>query len=390
MNIASPPTPRSTKIFWTITALFFVLYLVRSWTAGDNDFIAYYNAGVRAAAGESPYRLEGTPYRYLPLTAFFFSPLTLLPFKFARSLFFVLNYAAVVAIYFEIRKRTGDLATFLIALLFFRFHNHDFGNAQINPLLLCLFFAWWNYRRRSLPLPTLAFALFASFKIIPFAFGLPLLFLRRGKELIWIGLWTVTLNFLPIFFYERGPLIFVDWYNQAKTIGYPAVMLTNVQSLQSALWWWLDGKMDVSLFGILSPLLQLTLLVAVVFASPKSAPGAAPEIRRENWMIASTLGLTVLISQLAWKHNYLQFLPLVFLWFREDPGFRARETRTLYGIFLGGMVLIPSLLSAWDRTFSDHTYLMVWAGLAVLFVGLRYSRSKSGAGNYLPHVAARD
>jgi len=328
--------------------------------------------------GESPYQLEATPYRYLPLTAFFFSPLSLLPFKIARIIFFCVNFAAIAAIYWQIRKRLGDFSTLLIGLLFFRFHNHDFGNAQINPVLICLFLYWWKYRRESLIFSTLAFTLFASFKIIPFAFGLPLLFLGRWKELSWIALWTVTLNFLPIFFYDHGPLIFQDWFDQAKLIGYPAVMLSNVQSLQSALWWFLEGKMEISTFGLLSPLLQLTLLTGITFLFRK----------QEDWLIASTLAFTVLISQLAWKHNYLQFIPLAFLWFREDPAFKERHTRIFYAVFLLGMVILPSGIATWNRTFSDHMYLMVWTGLVVIF--FRYYRSRSADYSCLPSHAVRD
>lgn len=369
---------KSARTFLGICLFLFIFYFIRAWTAGDNDFLAYYNAGARAWTGESPYRLEATPYRYLPLTAFFFSPLSFFTFKTASILFFCVNFAAITAIYWQIRKRLGDLSTLLIGLLFFRFHNHDFGNAQINPILICLFLYWWKYRKESLPFSTLAFAIFASFKIIPFVFGLPLLFLGRWKELSWITLWTVTLNFLPIFFYDNGPLIFKDWYDQAKLIGYPAVMLSNIQSLQSALWWFLEGKMDVSVFGILSPLLQLSLLVGITLLFRK----------QEDWLIASTLAFTVLISQLAWKHNYLQFIPLAFLWFREDASFKERHTRIFYAIFLLGMVMIPSGIAAWNRTFSDRMYLMVWTGLAIIF--LRYYRSKSANYNYLPRHEGRD
>lgn len=316
--------------------------------------------------GESPYRIEATPFRYLPITAFFFSPLSLFPFKVARILFFCVNFAAAAAIYWQIRKRIGDFPTLLIGLLFFRFHIHDFGNAQLNPILLCLFLYWWKYRRKTLPVSTLAFAVFASFKIIPLTFGLPLLILGRWKELGWIGLWVVSLNLLPVFFYDHGISIFADWYNHAKLIEYPAVMLSNVQSLQSALWWIFREKIDATVFGILSTLLQLILLISVTRFKPK---------RREDWIIASTLALTVLISQLAWKHNYLQFIPLVFLWFLEDPNFKKFATRMLYVSFVFGMVLLPSGIAVWNRTFSDRMYLMVWTGLFIIFFGL-YSAKK--------------
>ncbi|MBC7387470.1 MAG: DUF2029 domain-containing protein [Cryobacterium sp.] len=368
------PIRISTILFSLLGVGLLILFTIRAWNAGHNDFIAYFNAGVRAAHGESPYALEETPYRYLPLTAFFFSPLALFPLRVARVVFLAANFIAVLLIYREIGKRVGALALGLLLILFFRFHNHDFQNAQVNPILLILFFAWWKYRRSHLPAAAFAFSLFASFKLVPFAFGLPLLLLGKKKELAWMAFWTLTLNLLPVLFYDHGFLIFRDWYDQAKLIAYPAVMLSNIQSLQSALWWGIEGHLDAHLFATLTHVLQLVLLLAVVACAPRKDGTEHGLQRREDWVIASTLAVTVLIAPMAWKHNYLQFLPLAYLWFREDPGFVRSGTRKLYATALLGMVLIPSLVSNWNRGFSDRMYLMVWTGLVVIFMGLANAR----------------
>lgn len=345
--------------------LLFGLFLARAIEANRDDFLAYYAAGERALAGISPYRIEETPYRYLPLTAYFFIPFTFFGLGVARILFFVLNFGAATAVYAAIRKRAGDLATFLLAALFFRFHNHDFGNSQVNPVLLLLFFYWWKAREENLALSSLAFAIFGSFKLLPFAIGLPLLLRGRWKEISWIGIWTVVLNFLPIFFYARGPLVFRDWYDQAKLIDDP-VMLPNVQSFQSALWWILEGSLAKPTFALLIRGIQVAVFLAVL--------GLAPRRNREAWMIAGTLALTVLFSPLAWKHNYLQFLPLAFLWFLEDPRFAERRTRLLYGLSLFGMVLAPAAAGIWNRGFADRLYLMPWTGLVVVLLGTWLAR----------------
>jgi hypothetical protein len=374
MEATAPLPPESNRkwvLFWRWSlAILFGLFLVRAIQSNRDDFLAYYNAGLRALHGLSPYRLEETPYRYLPATAYFFVPFTFFSVAIARILFFLLNFGAATFIYVEIRKRFGDFVTFLLALLFFRFHNHDFGNAQINPILLVLFFYWWRARDENLMLASLAFALFGSFKLLPFAIGLPLLVRGRWKELSWIGLWTVVLNFLPVFLYQKGPLVFRDWYGLAKIVGDPT-MLSNVQSIQSALWWILEGHLRPETFAILERILQAGLLIAAV--------GLAPRRNRDAWRIASTLAVTVLCSPLAWKHSYLQFIPLALLWFYEDPGFAEKRTKVLYGIALAGLVIAPWAVGLGNRVFADRLYFMPWTGVVLILLGPLLARRAESA-----------
>jgi hypothetical protein len=366
---------RIPRIAWIVlTIALFAFYAARSWKAEGNDFIAYYNAGTRVLSGHSPYaESEATPFRYLPMTAFLFAPLSLFSFKVARLLLFIANFSAAAFLYRKIGARIGGLATALLLLLFFRFHNHDFQNAQVNPLLLLLFFFWWAWRERNLPFATLAFAIFASFKIVPFAICLPLLCLKRWNEVQWIGLWAVVLNFLPVFFVDNGPLVFQDWYQQARQIEYPAVTLPNVQSFQSALWWLLKDSLAAPVFATFMHFLQAAALIAILFLVPneQTADGFG---RKANWAIASTLAATALLTPLAWKHNYLQFLPLIALWFFEDPNAREKRTRLLYGISLLGIVFLPSAIASWHREFSDRLYLMPWTGMLVIFLGLYWAK----------------
>jgi len=361
-------TNRKWSLGWRIAGFaLFALFLSRAIAASRDDFLAYYHAGERAFRGISPYVLEETPYRYLPLTAYFFVPFTFFSVSVARVLFFALNFAAALAIYAGFRKRIGDVATFLIAILFIRFHNHDFGNSQINPILLLLFFYWWSSREKNLAFSSLAFSIFGSFKLLPFALGLPLLVRGRWKEISWIALWTVTLNFLPVFFYGNGPLVFKDWYDQAKLIDDP-VMLPNVQSLQAAMWWLLDGHLSRETFAFLSRGIQLALLLSVILLAPKR--------NRDAWIVAGTLAITVIVSPLAWKHGYLGFLPLVFVWFTEDPRFVERRTRILYGIAAFGMVLVPWAIGLWNRWFADRLYFMPWTGVVLILLGTILARRK--------------
>lgn len=359
------PIPKWTIAWRGLTFLLFSLFLARAIAATRDDFLAYYHAGERALHGLSPYVTEETPFRYLPLTAYFFVPFTFFDVSVARVLFFILNFGAALSIYVVIRRRIGDFATFLVVLLFIRFHNHDFGNSQINPALLVLFFYWWDARRTNLAFSSLAFAIFGSFKLLPFALGFPLLVRGRWQEISWIALWTITLNFLPIFFYENGPLVFKDWYDHAKLIDDP-VMLSNVQSLQSAMWWILEGRLSRDSFAILSRGVQAGLLLSVVVFAPKR--------NREAWMFAGTLAVTAFISPLAWKHNYLQLLPLVFLWFYEDPLFAEKRTKILYGFAAFGLVLAPWAIGLWNRGFADRLYFMPWTGALIVVAGTALAR----------------
>lgn len=366
------------RILPLLAAALFLFFAIRTFRSGTNDFIAYYSAGARVLEGHSPYVVEATPFRYLPFTAFLFAPLSLLPLSLARWVFFLLNFAAAFVVYRGIFRKVGAVATLLLVALFFRFHNHDFQNAQVNPILLLLFFLWWKTRKKNLLLATLAFSVFASFKVAPFAIGLVLLYERQWREIIWIGMWTVVLNFLPIFFVENGPFVFKDWFDQAKNLGYPVPTLQNIQSLPSALWWWLQSEVLPETFVVWARTLQIGLPVLVLFLFAKRSADD-----RFEWMSAAVLATTALLAPLAWKHNYLQFLPLAYLWFVQDPNFREVRTRALYAVALLGMAIVPSLLSSWDRNRADRLYVMVWAGLAVIFLSARffrsrYSRSKNG------------
>lgn len=347
--------------FWGILVFsFFILYLIRAIQADRDDFLAYYNAGLRALHGETPYRTEETPFRYLPVIAFFFTPFTFFSPLIARVLFFLTNFLITIAMYASFRKKIGDLATLLIAALFFRFHNHDFGNSQVNPILLGLFFYWINFRESRLLFASLAFGVFGSMKILPFALGLPLVVSRRWNEILLITLWVVVVNFLPIFFYSSGPLIFQDWILKTKEVQDP-MMLSNVQSLQSALWWNLKDSIDPKNFTIFMRGIQSALLLYAVVYTPKR--------NREAWMIATTLAITVISSPLAWKHGYLLFIPLVYQWFSEDPLFKEMRTRILYGMGGFGFVILPTLLTFHGREFADRLYLMPWTGLLLILLG---------------------
>lgn len=356
----APTSPKWTR-FWVILAIgLFGLFLARAIEARRDDFLAYYAAAERALAGISPYRAEETPFRYLPLTAYFFIPFTFFDVVVARVLFFVANFVAAAAIYAGLRRRLGDLATALLIALFLRFHIHDFGNSQINPILLLLFFYWWRERERNLAPSALAFSVFSSFKIVPFAIGLPLVLRGRWREISWIAIIAVVLNFLPIFLYHDGPFVFRDWYLKAKEIDDP-VMLPNIQSLQSAAWWILDGHLPLETFKIAMRFGQAALFGFALIAAPRR--------NREAWMIAGTLAITACTSPLAWKHNYLQFLPLVALWFAEDPRFAERRTRILYAIAAIGLVVLPAAVGAWNRGFADRLYFMPWTALILIILG---------------------
>jgi hypothetical protein len=363
-----PPleTTRKWLRFWQVlTLILFGWFLGRAIDSHRDDFLAYYAAGTRALHGLTPYVREETPYRYLPATAFFFIPFALFPVAVSRLVFFALNFGAAALLYSAIRKRLGDLATFLILALFFKFHNHDFANSQINPIMLLLFFYWWENREKNLARASLAFSIFGSFKVVQFALGLPLLIRGKWREITWIGGWTLALNLVPITLYARGFHVFDDWYAEAKLIDDP-VMLPNIQSIQSALWWILEGHVSVQAFAIGIRIFQAALLLFVAFFAPRR--------NREAWMVASTLAITVMISPLAWKHGYLLFIPLVVLWFFEDPRFVEFRTRLLYGIAFLGLVAAPDLIGAWNKGFADRLYLVPWTGVLLVLLGPIFAR----------------
>ena len=101
--------PSYWKWIWALigTALF-CLFAHRAWFIPDSDYVAYYNAGLRALKGENPYLYEATPFKYLPVVSWVFAPFALLPYTVSRMLFFALSFGTGLWAYSRVHQKLGN------------------------------------------------------------------------------------------------------------------------------------------------------------------------------------------------------------------------------------------------------------------------------------------
>lgn len=349
--------------FWALFAFaaFSIIYIDRTWVSTRSDFHAYYFAAEKALHGLSPYDLEDpTPYKYLPLTAYFFIPFTLLPYKFALVVFLLSLLCATFFIYREIESAFGWRGVALTAFCFIRFHNQDLANHQINSILLLLYLLYLKKRETDgLILGCVAFAVFASFKLMPIFLLWPLFWMRKWRELTLIGVFLVVLNFIPVVLFDRSGLIYHDWIQIiSHTTERPAPSAANVQSIASMCWYWLGGFLSVRHFNILMFILGWVAAIAVLIAARK-----AKTHEDEKRVLSCMLAFSVLLSPLAWKHTYLQFIPLILIWIEE------RRDRRLF-LFFSLTTVLPALIAIFSKEAADRSYLLVLTSAAFTWITL--------------------
>ncbi len=357
--------PLRWKIFWLLTGvLTFALFSHRAWFISESDFVAYYNAGKRALQGEALYVLEQTPFKYLPFSAYFFIPFSLISFQLSKYIFFLLSYLAGIFLYKKIIETHGNWVAFIVFCSTIRFHNYDFLNSQVNHLLLwCLMQYFWNRSTRPL-LSSVCLALFFSFKVTPLIMLLPLFLMKKSKEFGQILLFFSIFCLIPVFHFKEGYLIYLHWYEFMKLT--TPISFSNweiLQSIPAGIEYWLHGWMNPGLLSMTLLSIPLGLITWGSICSisyRKKYPFSL--LLLENSILSAFVILSVTLSPLAWKHNYLLIWPgvLYLAVFSKN--------QMLILLFLC-MTAFPAIISIFSPQYSDRSYLTV-IGACVLFVSL--------------------
>ncbi len=329
-----------------------IIYVARTWFSTRSDFHAYYTAADRLLQGLSPYVLsDGTPFKYLPIASFFFTPLALLPYKTALVSFVIVILFCTYFIYRKVFRAYGWSAVALLALCLFRFHNQDFSNHQVNSILVLLALTFLDRRETpTLIIAAFSFSILASFKLTPLLLLWPLFWMRKWRELILIGIFLSVLNFIPIFFFENKVFVYRDWWNLLSgTTERPAPTAANVQSIASLLWYWFGPFLGENGFKTVMATLGGLFLAVTAWISKKSK-----SMESENRILIVTLSFSILFSPLAWKHSYVQLLPLLLIWFEE------RRMKRLW-LFLILTSVLPAAIGIFSKEAADRSYLLVLA-----------------------------
>ncbi len=342
----------------------FFFFAYRAWVTPGTDYEAYYRAGARALQGEDLYRNEVTPFKYHPVVAYLFVPFAFLPFQVSKFAFFLLSFSVGALVYRGIQKRWGHWTTVAVLIFMLRFHNSDFLNSQVNHLLLIFWLGYLSLRPANWVLATFSFAVFASFKLIPFLVVVPLIFMKRYQEILGIFAWFLILSLLPVLFFKNGALIYLSWFDLLRETA-PAPMDTLLQSVPCALSAWVGRFFSQPTWFLAFSYGVQVGLVAVLCAF---ASQAKTENQRNSAILISVL-LSVLLSPMAWKHNYLLLLPVVV--FLLDQ--RRIWTLVVAFVFMTG---VSAMLGPSGKDWVDQSYLLVMGGL-ILMGGLLSIRDET-------------
>ncbi len=363
-----------------VLAAVFILHVGREMT----DFGVCYQGGQRILQGETLYReADGhLQFKYSPASALFFSPLALLPFGAAKTVWYVLEFvflAGILLLSFRMLPIAGKKAvpiviwTFLIEL---KLLAREIELGQVNLLILFLLISMLfllldkrDYFAGS------AWGISLFFKPYALVF-LPYFIVKRKFRTLASGL-TVVLIGLSI------PALFFGFRGSLRVLGeWPASLSKSTTGL-------LAGFDNASLFGFLyktfpalpEPAVNavlaavfVALAVAVLWMIRKGQEAAFPA-RPEVLEGVFLLILIPLFSPLGWNYNYLYSVPAVMLliasWRRFSPSIRVI-------LIVNFLAVSTSLIEVWGRAlFHLYThYALVALNFLVVLAVLIHLRAR--------------
>jgi hypothetical protein len=192
------------------------------------DFPVYYAAGQSLLQGRSDLYAEDfasgrvMDYRYPPFFLLAFSPLWLLPFKFAAYLWYLFSVFEIIGcLLFLSRllrplviKKVAWMVITIAVLQYFIIVLH-YGNAHLLVIFLLFGALFFGLRGNDWKAACLM-ALAISIKLIPAFVLLYLLLKKRWKFLCLVGALVIAINILPSLFFglEKNTELLNNWYQK--------------------------------------------------------------------------------------------------------------------------------------------------------------------------------
>ena len=290
------------------------------------DFEVYYRAGTRARHAEGLYRAEDGHYqhKYLPVFAVVAAPLTFLPLRTAKVVWFFASVAALgllvaasLALLPAPRVRPWVLAT-LTTMAMAKFFAHELTLGQCNSFLaLCVVAAMASLRRKRQARAGGWIA--ASAVVKPYTLVLlPYLFVtRRWRALAAGALAVAAALVIPAAIYGFGGNLrqLGDWLATITETTAPNLLNQDNVSVWAmyAKWFGIGRLAGFLAIGTIAGLFGL------VAALVREGPGLA---RPEYLEIAALMLLVPLLSPQGWDYGLLAGTPAVMLFldrFRDLP-----------------------------------------------------------------------
>jgi alpha-1,2-mannosyltransferase len=308
------------------------------------DLKEYYTAGQDALSGKNVYITPNTNFNFLytPITAVFFSYLSLIPFTIGKFIFTgisILSLIVTVRISLGLVKAQSDsrrwMLTWLITTLLFWTEpiQQTLNFGQINLLLMALIMVGFSHRMNGY-WSGVFIGLATSIKLTPGIFIAYLFFTRRflaGIISIAVFLSTVILGFLIL-----PPDAILYWsglFLNTNRVG--DVMLVGDQSLNAMI-----SRMAGSIDGAKPFWMFFIVLVGLIglYISAKAR-------KRHNELLGVVLcaftGL--LVSPFSWSHHWVWIAPLLVYLI-----YIALETKSVFAWF---SVVIVCIVFGWFSPF---------------------------------------
>ncbi|MGH7947676.1 MAG: glycosyltransferase family 87 protein [Candidatus Binataceae bacterium] len=195
------------RLAWTVLAIYLGVLSVSSTLRNQGDYRVYYVAGERVLRGEEVYApSDKNKFIYAPVIAYAFAPFALLPKYPSKTVWFLVNAAALLAFLYGSTVMLFGRGTALSAplvfvptLLSFRFIENNFHHGQINLLVLAAI-VWSIVYVRENRTARGGALLGAAILVKPFALvaALYLMLDRRWRALVWTGVAIAALLVAPI------------------------------------------------------------------------------------------------------------------------------------------------------------------------------------------------
>jgi len=375
---------KARQILLVILAFLFFLLIYQYHVKKEmTDFGVCYQGGERIIKGEVLYQISDghLQYKYSPVSAVFFSVLTLFPYEMAKVLWYflqlfllflslVLSYDLLPAKY----KKKGWVVV-LSFLILAKFAGREIELGQVNILMTFLLLMMVKALLEKKDVQSgLFWSLSLFFKPYALVF-LPYFILRKKLRLLASGMAAVVFGFLlPIFFYGFGKAFFVfkEWQRtlslstrhlieQYDNSSIYAFFLKNLPADKERLAWVLSFSV-VCVTG---------LFLLGMMLKGKKAGLSKPEVLESAYLLV----LIPFLSPLAWYYNYLySMLAVVFLVNLID-----RFPPFLKYVLIADFLFIGASLSEILRRKGYYFYTqhaLVVIGYLIILFYLVYSRFK--------------
>ena len=347
------------------------------------DFGVCYQGGERIVKGEVLYQTSDghLQYKYSPVSAVFFSVLTLFPYDVAKLLWYFLELYLLflsLALSYDILpaqyKKKGCVVAFSFFILL-KFIGREIELGQVNILM---YFLLLMMIKALLEKKDVQGGLLWGFSIFfkPYALVfLPYFFLRKRLKLLASGMATLVIGFLlPVFFYGLEKAIFVlkEWQRTLSLSTRPLIVQYDNASVYAFFLKNLPADKEKLAWGLSFSLIFAAglFLLGIIFKGKKKGL-SKPEVLECSYLLV----LIPFLSPMGWYYNYLySILAVVFLVNLID-----RFPAALKYILIADFVFIGASLSEVLGKKGYHFYTqhaLVFVGYLIILFYLVYSRFK--------------